>query len=171
MRKQFLECGKIVTTQGIKGEVRVQPWCDSPDFLLGFDTLYLDSGRSPLVVERSRVQKNVVVFKFKGTETVEEAVTLRGKVLYLDRADVPMEDGEYFVQDLIGCTVLDADTGRDYGKIYDVCPTGANDVYYLKDEAGTERLVPAIPDVVLSRDLDAGVVTIRPLEGLFDDED
>ncbi len=105
MRKQFLECGKIVTTQGIKGEVRVQPWCDSPDFLLGFDTLYLDGGRSSLEIERSRVQKNVVVFKFKGTETVEEAVTLRGKVLYLDRADVPMEEGEYFVQDLIGCTV------------------------------------------------------------------
>ena len=144
MRKQFLECGKIVTTQGIKGEVRVQPWCDSPDFLLGFDTLYLDGGRSSLEIERSRVQKNVVVFKFKGTETVEEAV---------------------------GCTVLDADTGRDYGKIYDVRPTGANDVYYLKDAAGVERLVPAIPDVVLSRDLDVGIVTIRPLEGLFDDED
>ena len=97
MRKQFLECGKIVTTQGIKGEVRVQPWCDSPDFLLGFDTLYLDGGRSSLEIERSRVQKNVVVFKFKGTETVEEAVTLRGKVLYLDRADVPMEEGGVFL--------------------------------------------------------------------------
>lgn len=65
--------------------------------------------------------------------------------------------------------MFDADTGRSYGKVYDVRPTGANDVYYLRDEVGKERLVPAIPDVVLERDVDAGRIVIRPLEGLFDD--
>ncbi len=169
MKKQFLECGKIVTTHGVRGEVRVQPWCDAPEFLLEFDTLYLEKGQQAIAVQRARVHKNIVILQLEGVGTVEEAVKLRGKVLYVNRNDVPMDDGEYFVQDLIGCTVTDVDTGADYGKIYDVRPTGANDVYYLRDDSGTERLVPAIPDVVLERDIDGGVIRIRPLEGLFDD--
>ena len=169
MKKQFLECGKIVTTHGIKGEVKVQPWCDSPDFLLDFETLFLRRGETPLTVERARVQKNMVVLKIAGVDTPEAAAALRNQVLYIDRADAPVGEGEYFVQDLIDCEVFDADTGRSYGKVYDVRPTGANDVYYLRDEVGKERLVPAIPDVVLERDVDAGLIVIRPLEGLFDD--
>lgn len=169
MKKQFLECGKIVTTHGVRGEVRVQPWCDAPEFLLEFDTLYLEKGQQAVTVQRARVHKNVVILQLEGIGTVEEAVKLRGKVVYVNRSDVPMEEGEYFVQDLIGCTVLDVDTGADYGKIYDVRATGANDVYYLRDASGVERLVPVIPDVVLERDIDGGIVRIRPLEGLFDD--
>lgn len=169
MKKEFLECGKIVTTQGIKGEVRVQPWCDGPDFLLDFETFYFDEGKSTVAVEKARVQKNVVILKLAGADTVEAAAALRGKVIYVKRADVPMEEGECFVQDLLDCTVLDADTGANYGKVFDVQATGANNVYYLRDDAGVERLVPALPEVVISRDLDAGIIKIRPLEGLFDD--
>ena len=147
MKKQYLESGKIVTTHGVRGEVRVQPWCDTPGFLTQFACLYLDArGSQARVVERARVHKNIVIVKFEGVENVEDAAGLRGKTVYIDRADVELEEGECFVQDLIGCTVRDADTGADY-----------------------ERLVPAIADVVLAKDLDAGVITIRPLEGLFDD--
>lgn len=86
MKKQFLECGKIVTTHGIKGEVKVQPWCDSPDFLLDFETLFLRRGETPLTVERARVQKNMVVLKIAGVDTPEAAAALRNQVLYIDRA-------------------------------------------------------------------------------------
>ena len=109
------------------------------------------------------------LFRTSGVAPPAAAAALRNPVRYLDRADAPVGEGEYFVQDLIDCEVFDADTGRSYGKVYDVRPTGANDVYYLRDEAGKERLVPAIPDVVLERDVDAGRIVIRPLEGLFDD--
>lgn len=169
MKKEFLECGKIVTTHGIRGEVRVQPWCDSPEFLLDFPTLYLDGGKVPVEVERARLHKNVVIFKLKGVDTPEAGAALRNKLLYIKRSDASLEEGECFVQDLIGCRVVDVDTGADYGKIYDVRPTGANDVYYLRDEAGVERLVPVIPQVVLEKDLDGELIKIRPLEGLFDD--
>lgn len=170
MRKQYLESGRIVTTHGVRGEVRVQPWCDTPDFLTQFERLYLDArGDDVRAVERARVHKNIVIVKFEGIESVEDAARLRGKTVYIDRADVTLDEGECFVQDLIGCAVRDTDTGADYGQVYDVRATGANDVYYLRDASGRERLVPAIPDVVLAKDLDAGVITIRPLEGLFDD--
>lgn len=166
MKKEFLECGKIVAPQGIKGEVRVEPWCD-PDFLAEFETLYLDE--KPVKVVKARVQKNMVIMALEGRETRDDALALRGKMLYLHRADAKLAEGEYFVQDLIGCAVVDADTGADYGKIYDIRATGANDVYYLRDESGRERLVPVIPSVVLEKDVDGGLIKIRPLEGLFDD--
>ena len=127
MKKQYLESGKIVTTHGVRGEVRVQPWCDTPGFLTQFACLYLDArGSQARVVERARVHKNIVIVKFEGVENVEDAAGLRGKTVYIDRADVELEEGECFVQDLIGCTVRDADTGADYGQVYDVRATGAN---------------------------------------------
>ncbi|MBC8584579.1 ribosome maturation factor RimM [Youxingia wuxianensis] len=169
MKKQFLECGKIVTTHGVKGEVKAEPWCDTPDFLLDFNTLYLDKGTLAINIERIRVHKNMVVLKIEGVDTVEQAVSLRNKVLFINRDDAVLEEGECFVQDLIGAVVIDIDTGRNYGKIYDVRPTGANDVYYLRDEQGKERLVPVIDQVVIEKDIDGGIVKIRPLEGLFDD--
>ena len=117
--KKYLEAGKIVSVFGIKGEIKVQPWCDGPEFLCGFDTLYYKSG-TPVEIERSRVAKNIVVMKVKGVDTVEEAQKLRNRVLYIDRDDVELDEGCYFVQDLIGLEVVDADSGESYGKITDV---------------------------------------------------
>lgn len=104
----------------------------------------------------------------EGVDTVEAAEQLRNQVLYMDRDEVELEEGVYFIQDLIGLEVLDADTGKSYGKLSDVMQTGANDVYEIKDETGKTVLIPAIPDVVQETDLDGGVMRIRPLEGLFD---
>ena len=87
MRKQFLEIGKIVATQGIRGEVRVQYYCDSAEVLCDFDTLYLDKGKTPMEITRAFPHKNVVVMKFAGIDKIEQAQPLIGKVLYLDRED------------------------------------------------------------------------------------
>jgi len=168
MQKQYLECGKIVSTHGLRGEVRVQPWCDGPGFLLDFDTLYFDSGATRLEVEDARAHKNVLILKLAGVGDIDAAAALRGKILYIDREDAPMDEGEHFVQDLLGLRVLDADTGLEYGKITDVLQTGANDVYELTGDDGKKKLVPAIPDVVINTDITSGVMTIRPLEGLFE---
>ena len=108
MRKPFLECGKIVSTHGIAGEVRVQPWCDSPQDLEGIRTLYFDRGATPVGVLRARAHKNVVLLKLEGVDTVEAAQALRGRVLWAAREDIPLEEGEYFVQDLLGMEVFDA---------------------------------------------------------------
>ncbi len=168
--KKYLETGKIVAVQGLKGEVRVEPWCDSPEFLCEFDTLYFDKGRTPLEIERARRQKNIVIMKIKGVDAVEQAQLLRNKILYMDRDDVELEEGSYFVQDLIGLTVIDIDSGVQYGKICEVSFTGANDVYHIKDKDGTVRLIPAIPDVVISTDITEGIMKIHALEGLFDED-
>ena len=171
MRKQYLEIGQIVTTHGIAGEVRVKPWCDAPELLCAFDRLFFDGGRQAVFIERARVHKNVVVLKLQGVNTMDDAQKLRNRILFAAREDFELEEGTYFIQDLLGLEVLDADSGKRYGIISDVTPTGANDVYHIKGEDGKEVLIPAIADVVLETDVDGGVMRIRPLKGLFDDED
>ena len=122
-------------------------------------------------IERASVQKNMVLMKFAGVDTPEQANALRNAVLYMDRNDVELEEGTFFIQDLIGMTVQDADTGKVYGKLRDVLQTGANDVYEIETPDGRTLLAPVIPEVVLSQDFDTDTITIRPLKGLFDDAD
>lgn len=170
MKKKFLEIGQIVNTHGLKGEMRVDPWCDSPEFLCEFDVLYLKDGRT-LSVTQSRPHKNVAIIKVEGIDTVEKADEMRKTVLYIDRDDVELDDGAFFVQDIIGCEVVNAETRQSYGSVNDVIKTGANDVYQIKDSEGQEYLIPVIDDVIVSTDIDAGVIEIKPLKGLFEDED
>ena len=165
--KQYLEIGKIVSVFGLKGEVKVNTWCDTPDFLCGFDTLYYKS-RTPVRIEKARVHKNIVVLKIKGVDTVEEAQKLRNRILYMDRNDVGLEEGCYFVQDLISLKVINGSTSEEYGIITDVTQTGANDVYHIKSSDGKMYYIHAIPDVIKEIDLEAGIMKIIPLEGLFD---
>ncbi len=165
--KNYLEIGKIVSIFGIKGEVKVQPWCDTPDFLCEFDRLFRKSG-DIVEIEHSRVQKNIVIMKIKGVDTVEDAQKMRNHVLYISRDDVELDEGCYFIQDLIGLTVENAETGEVYGEISDVSQTGANDVYHIKTADSKELLVPAIPEVVVETDLENGKMLIKPLDGLFD---
>lgn len=165
--KQYLEIGKIVSVFGIKGEVKVEPWCDTPQLLCQFDILYYKSG-TPVKIERARVHKNQVLLKIEGVDTPEEGVKLRGRVLYMDRADVELPEGVYFQQDLIGLEVSDSGTGEVYGTITDVLQTGANDVYEITDSKKIKRYIPAIPEVIDSVELEEGRMLITPLEGLFD---
>lgn len=170
MKKQYLEIGKIVATQGIRGEFRVQYYCDSPEVLCDFDTLYLDKGKTAVTVSHAHPHKNVVVMKLDGVDTIEQAQPLIGKLLYLDRDDAELEEGLYFIQDIIGLTVKDANSGEVYGKITDVYQNGASDVYSIRKDDGRELLFPCIDEVVISTDIDAGEMLIRPLPGLFDED-
>ena len=163
----FLEAGEVVSTHGVRGEMRVQPWCDSPQMLAKLKTLYWDAeGKQPVKVA-SRAHKSMVLVKAQGIDTVQDAAAMRGRILYLDRRDVKLEKGRYFIQDLIGAKVVDADTGEEYGTLTEVSETGANDVYHM-DCGGREVLIPVIPQVVVSVDVDRERVAIRPMEGLFE---
>lgn len=169
MRRQYLELGKIVGTHGVRGEMRVQPWCDSPAFFQQFHTLYFSKGgEDPTKVISSRPHGNVMLLKLEGINTVEAASVLRGRVLFMNRDDADLAQGDYFIQDLIGCRVIDADTERLYGTLTDVSATGANDVWHVQDGSGREYLLPAIPPVVIDTDVDHEEIKIRPLKGIFD---
>ncbi len=169
MNKRFLEAGQIVGTHGVRGEVRIQPWCDSPAILTPIKTSYFDEGARPVKVS-CRPHKNIVLAKLGGVDTVEQAQALRGTVLYLNRKDVKLEKGRYFICDLIGLSVVDDDNGTVYGECVDVSETGSNNVYHLRTPDGKEILIPAIPDVVKKVDINGGEIRIFAMAGLFDDE-
>lgn len=169
MKNQFLEAGKIVGTHGLKGEVRVDPWCDSASFLAKFKRLYYKDG-TELKVISARPHKNIAIIHFDGITDVNSADELRGRVLYINRDDVRLPKGTYFIQDIIGMKTVDCDTGEEYGEVTDVMKTGANDVYQIS-KGGRDFLIPAIPDVIMERNIDDGILKIRPMKGIFDDED
>ena len=171
MKKQFLDSGKIVGTHGIKGEVRIEPWCDSPEFLCAFKKLYLDENGQTFIEVKSRPHKNITLAKIKGVDTIEAAEKFRGKIVYINREDITHDEGVNFVQDLIGIEVKDAENGTVYGKITDVLRTGANDVYEITDSNNKKYLAPVIDEVVEEINVDGGFVLIRPMKGIFDDED
>lgn len=166
--KKFLEIAKITSTQGIRGEVRCQYYCDAPEVLCEFDTLYFDKGKTAVNVERAHSHKNIVVMKLEGVNSIEEAQKYIGKLLYLDREDAELPEETYFIQDIIGLTVKDADTGEVYGKVTDIYQNGAADVYSIKRENGAEYMFPCIDEVVKKIDVEGGEILITPLDGLFE---
>ncbi len=169
-QKPYLEAGQIVGTHGVRGEVRVQPWCDSPQQFATFKKLYWDAaGKQPVKI-KARPHKNIALVVLEGITTVEAAQVLRGKMLYVDRRDIKLPKGHHLVQDLIGLTVVDADTGETYGTLTDVSQTGANAVYHMATDKG-EVLIPAIPDVIIEVDIKRDILRLRPMKGLLDDDE
>lgn len=171
MAKEYLEIGEIVGTHGIAGEMRLYPWCDTPHFVQQFSRLFLDAqGQKALTVQSSRVHGNLVLLKIEGIHSFEQASLYRGKVLYMARREATLQEGEYFQQDLMGCRVLDADSGMEYGAIHAISKTGANDVWHIRKD-GREWLLPAVKAMVREIDIAGGQVRICPIKGIFDDAD
>ena len=169
--KKYLETGKIVGTHGVRGMVRVQPWSDSGEFLKQFKYIYADAnGNKKIKINSVQPHGNVVLMQLENVNSIEDAEKLRGTVIYIDRKDVKLPKGRYFIDDLIGCTVFDADTNETLGILSDVSSTGANDVWHINRD-NKEYLVPAIDEVIVSVEIEAERIVIRPLKGIFDDED
>ncbi len=170
MKKEFLEIGQFVGTHGVRGMVRIQPWSDDGKFLTNFKKFYLENGKTKIEMNKITPHGNVVIASVKGVDTIEAAERLRGQVLYIKRDDARLPADRYFISEIIGSSVYDADTNAPLGTLTDVSQTGANDVWHITKD-GVEYLLPAIDDVIVSVDIDTDTVKIRPLKGIFDDED
>ena len=171
MLKTYLEIGKITSPHGVRGEVKLEVWSDSPESLLKVKKVsYNANGEGLIKVESSRPHKGRLLLKLEGINDMDAANALRSKVLYAHRDSILKSKDSFFINDLIGLEVTDVDTSVSYGKLTDVIETGANDVYVVTDEKGKQRLVPAIKQVVIETDLEGSVMKIRPLEGLFDED-
>lgn len=168
MKKQYLEIGKIVNTHGIRGDIKVQPWCDSPDFLAEFDTLYRKD-QSPITITSAKVHKGCVLMHVEGVDTVEQAQALRGMTLYMNRDDVELEEGAFFIQDVIGLPVYDERVGREIGVVKEISDGPAGDLYIIQD-GKTQHMIPGVPEFLKEVDLENGRVTVHTIEGLLSDE-
>ena len=163
--KQYLEVGKVTNVHGLMGEVKVQPWADSPEFLCQFKTLYVDEAHFPMTVQRARVHKNMVIIKFDGPTDVPSALSLRNAILYIDRSDVDLPEGAFFLADIYGLEVRDAATGEVLGKIADVLTLPANNVYVVKGGA-RELMIPAVAEFIAETNIEGGYIRVNMMEGL-----
>lgn len=167
--KEYLEAGKVVSTKGLKGELVIECWCDSAEFLKSFKELYIKEGKEKLKVIKFRTHKRNAVILFDKIDNIDKAETLRGSIIYINRKDINLEKGRYFIQDLIGLDVIDVKTNKNYGKITDVLKTGANDVYQITDLKQRNYLLPVIKEVVINIDIKNNKVLVKPLRGIFDE--
>lgn len=166
--KQYLEAGKITRTHGIRGELVMEVWADSPSVISSLGELYYDpDGTRPIGLISSREHKGRLLLTLRSVSTVEQADRLRGRILYLNRDDIALPEGRYFLEDLIGLRAIDGETGQSYGTIAEVIPAPANDVYRITD-GGREYLFPAVEHMIKRTDIESGVIELLPIPGIFD---
>lgn len=167
----YLELGKIVSTHGVKGELRVQYWCDSPEFFKSFDRVYLGkNGADERYVVSARPHGNIMLLTLEGVDDLDKANALRGRTVYVKREDAPLPSGRYFIAELIGCAVRDFDDHDTvYGVVKDVTNTGASDIWHIEKD-GELYLLPSIPEIVKEVDVENNVAFIKPIPGIFGEE-
>lgn len=168
MKNTYLEAGKITNTHGVGGDVTAESYCSTPKQLACLPNLYLRSGEEyrRLVVRKASVFKGRVIFGFEGFDSIEQAVKLKNRIIYADRKDIPLKEGEHFIADIIGLPVYDSDTSECYGTISDVLNYGASDIYEITKKDGKKAYVPVVGQFVKKVDTDDGVY-ISVIEGLI----
>ena len=165
MKQRFLQAGQIVNTHGIQGEVKIVPWCDTPEFLCQFQTLYVDD--KPIKVRSARVHKGNVLVMLEGVSDVNAAMLLKGKTVYIDRTGVVLPEGRHFLADLMGLEVIDADSGARLGVVADILTPPAHEVYVVRGEH--EYLIPAVDEFLVETNVEGGYIKVRLIEGMRSD--
>ena len=162
MKLQFLEAGEVVTTHGVRGEMKVLPWADGPEFLCEFDRVRI--GGADYKVESCRIQKTCNLLKVQGVDTMEDAQALHGKVVEIYREDCPAD--MIFVAELIGVRVFC--DGQEIGKVTDVLDYPGNKVYVVRGEHS--YMIPAVKAFILSTDMEKEEMHVHLIEGMRTDE-
>lgn len=168
MKKTYIECGRACSPHGIRGLIKVEPWCDSPRVLAQSPRVFLaekDGSYKKLAVTQASVSGKFVLMGFSGIDSREAAQAYKNRTLYLHRDDIPLSEGAVLLADIIGLNVINADTGRVYGVVEDITDVPRGRLYSVKTEDGTV-LLPDVPEFIIRLDPDLGVF-IRPIEGFF----
>ena len=164
--RDILRVGKIVNTHGLKGEVKVIALTDDPKRYNDLDFVLIDGVERK--IQGCKFQKDRVIVKIEGIDSIEEAEKYKNKYMEIPREyAVPLEEDTYYIADIIGCNVYDAE-GKSLGEVYDVIQTKNNDVYWIRKPK--ELLIPVLLDIVTDIDVENRKITIKPV-GEWQDED
>ena len=170
MKKQYLECGKLVNTHGVRGTFKLEVWCDSPKVAASLRRIFFeekDGSYKEMKVKSASVAAGVVLISLDGIDDLDSARLFKGRVAFAHRDDIPLGEGEHFIADLLGLPVYDADTKRLYGTLKDADMERKTPLYTIQTEKG-DVLFPAIPEFVKEVDTDTGIF-VCPIPGFFDE--
>ena len=159
--EKLLECGKIVNTHGIRGEVKIIPWADSPEFLCDLPVLYIDN--KPVKIRNARVHKGNVIALLEGIDDVNTAMLLKEKVVSMSRDDVDLPEGSFYLADIIGLKVIN-EAGEELGVLADILSPSLQQVYV--DKGQREIMIPVVPEFVLETNVEGGYIKVRLIEGM-----
>ena len=169
-KKQYLECAKIINTHGVRGYVKLESLCDSPEVLASLERVFvLEGGKyREIEITHASVFKQFVLTKLEGVDDMDSAAAMKGTMLYASRDDFELGEGDYFIADLLGLPVIDNKDGKVYGKIADVINRGASDIYVISTPGG-ERMMPVVDEFVKRVDTESGVY-VEVIPGLLTDD-
>ena len=169
MKQKFLECGQIMRAHGISGAMVVNHFCDSYEVFEALKAVYLKNGSTytPYEVKKVAPYKTNLLLTLEGISTPEEVTALRLSYLYAKRDDIAKGEDDYFIVDLIGLDVIDADTNEKYGILGDVINQGAQDIYVIKREGKADAYIPCVSEFIKEINLDTAIY-ITPIEGMLD---
>lgn len=167
-RSQLLECGRIINTHGVRGGLKLESWCDTPNDLASLEKVFLKKGEEYIChkVKRASIFKQFVLFELEGIADINTAEMLKGSVVYADRDDISIDEDAFFIADIIGLPVIDLATGDEIGKLSDVLNLGASDLYEINTKSG-KKLIPAVPEFIKEIDLEKGIF-VALIEGMLD---
>ena len=173
---RFIECGKIINTHGCRGDVKAEPWTDTPRDLIDLGRVFIGDGEDKKeikILRGSVMQGRFLMLSLEGVDTMDAADALRNTVLYAAREDFHLAEGQYFLSDALGLPVYDTREGREgnlLGTVTDISPNAASDIYTVKTPDGGEVLVPAIP-VFVTEVIPGECVRMAPIDGMFENRD
>jgi 16S rRNA processing protein RimM len=162
MQANYLEVGKILNTHGIRGELKVQPWLDSPLLFQALSELYINDRFYK--ISSVRMQGVNVLVILEGIQSIDDALPLKGKIASARREEIPLEEGCHFIADLIGLKAKDAVTGAFFGTITEISEYPAHDVYVVQGEK--TFMIPDVPAFVHEINVVDGFVSFTVLEGM-----
>lgn len=167
-KSQYLECGKIINTHGVRGGLKLESWCDTPGDLASLKKVFLQNGAEykPYKVKKASVFKQFVLFELDGINDIDTAMSLRGRIVYADRKDISIDEDAFFIADIIGLDVIDLESGEKIGTLSDVLNLGASDLYEIDTKNG-KKLIPAVPEFIKEIDLEKGIF-VSLIEGMLD---
>ena len=166
-KKAYLEIAKIINTHGVRGAVKLDPWCDGPQVFKKLKHLYLENGKEFEVSEVKSIG-GFVVCSLSGVTTVEDAMKLKNKILFAKREEIPLAKGSHFICDMIGLPVKDAVSGKVYGTLTEITQPAKQEIYEITTPDGKRVLMPAVAQFIDRIDTDDAVY-ITPIDGFFDD--
>lgn len=167
-KEKYIECGKIINTHGCHGGVKLDSWCNSPEELAALENLFIlkNGSYEKHKVKKTSVFKQFVIADLEGVNDMDAAMALKNTVVYASRDDFELEEGEFFIADLIGVKVVDATDGTVYGNVTDIINRGASDIYVVETSNG-ERMIPAVDEFIDRIDVNEGIF-VNTIPGLLD---
>jgi 16S rRNA processing protein RimM len=162
MENRLIEAGRVVNTHGIRGELKIEPWCDDPGLFLNIKKINI--GNNEHRIKSARIHKNSVLVMIDGISSIDEAGPLIRETVYIERAEIKLDKSQYFIKDLIGLDVVNHEDSEPLGKLADVLKLPANDVYVVRGDK--EYMVPAVKEFIREIDMESRVMRVFLIPGM-----